>query len=324
MILVTGGAGLIGSHVVDLLVRRGYPVRVLDSLAAPTHDGPPDWLDPRVQYVIGDVRDPEAASASLAGVDTLIHLAAHGGFVPGSREYYDVNVTGFANLLDVAAVTGSLKRMVIASSQAVYGLGGIDVDEDAARPVTPYALSKLCSETIAAAQPDVKTTALRFSLTYGPRQSATNPYSGIVSLFSQRMRRGAPVVVYEDGKQLRDFVHVTDVARAIVDVLPDRRTFGAVFNVGTGLGTSVLDVVAMLGELWGVEPDVSMPGWFRAGDVRDLVTDTTRMRALGWAPWVSVRDGLADYVAWARERPLDDDPFDAGLAHMRAAGVVLE
>ena len=321
-ILVTGGAGLIGSHVVDLLVHRGNSVRVIDSLVAPTHDGPPDWLNPSAHYVIGDIRDPVAVREALNGVDTLVHLAAHGGFVPGTREYFDVNVTGYANLIDEAAVTGSLKRAVIASSQGVYGLGGLGVDESDPCPRTPYALSKMCLETIALGQPDIDTTALRFSLTYGSRQSATNPYCGIVSLFSQRMRRRRPVLVYEDGRQLRDFVHVSDVARAIADVIYDERTHGHVYNVGTGVGTPVSEIVEVLAELWHVEPDVWLPGWRRPGDVRHLVTDAGRLRALGWAPRVSVREGLAEYVDWARGRPLSADPFDEALEHMRATGVV--
>lgn len=324
MIVVTGGAGLIGSHVVDLLVRRGHYVRVLDSLVEPTHPGrsAPTWINPRAEYVFGDVRDPNAAAAGLAGADTLIHLAAHGGFAPGGREYYDVNVTGFGNLLDVAGHVAKLRRVIVASSQGVYGAGGVGVDESNPQPRTPYAISKMCLETIALAEPDVDTTALRFSLTYGPRQSASNPYCGIVSLFSQRMRRRRPVLVYEDGGQLRDFVHVSDVARAVVDVLPDRRSFGEVFNVGTGVGTSVLEIVETLGKLWRVEPDVWMPGWLRPGDVRDLVTDATRLRSLGWAPAVTVLEGLADYVDWAGGQPLGADPFDEGLEVMRAAGVV--
>lgn len=320
MILVTGGAGLIGSHVVDLLVEQGHAVRVLDSLEEPTHQGPPDWLRPDVEYIFGDVRGAFFPDVALKGVDTLIHLAAHTGFEPGAMRYFDVNVTGLANLLDRAT---SLKRLIVASTQGVYGEpGGKPIDESVVTPRTPYAVSKLCSETLAFRLGPSATTALRFGLTYGPRQSASNPYCGIVSLFSQRMRRGRPVLVYEDGQQTRDLIHVSDVARAVVQVLDDDRTHGQVFNVSTGEGTTVLEVVRVLADLWGVQPEVFMPGWSRPGDMRHLVVDSSRLQALGWAPTVSLREGLASYVDWARARPLGGDPFDEALRNMRSAGLV--
>jgi dTDP-L-rhamnose 4-epimerase len=361
--LVTGGAGLIGSHIVDQLRARDVRVRVLDRLVRPTHRGRPEWLRGDVEYVVGDIRSPRVLAAAVNDVDMLFHLAAFGGFAPGTAPYFDVNVTAYCRLLEAARATGApLRRAVVASSQAVYGEGAAacgehgpfqprprdpadlaegrwevpcprcggpalprPTPESAADPVSPYALSKHCLEAVAlrlGAAQGVATTMLRFGLTYGPRQSATNPYCGIISLFSQRMLRGRPVVVYEDGHQTRDFVNVVDVARANLVVAFDDRAAGRAYNVGTGIGTRVVDVIDALADLLGADPDVRVPGWYRSGEVRHLRTDADALRALGWAPTVSVYDGLAAFADWFSARPLPPDPFPAGLLRMRGAGIV--
>jgi len=361
--LVTGGAGLIGSHIVDALREEGVRVRVLDQLVRPTHRGRPDWLRDDVEYLVGDVRRPHLLGEAVRGVDLLFHLAAFGGFAPGTAPYFDVNVTAFCRILEAAVAVGApLRRAVIASSQAVYGEGAAacadhgpfqpaprdpallaagrwevpcpacgrpsetrPTPEGAANPSSPYAISKHVLEQVAlrlAPAQGVATTMLRFGLTYGPRQSATNPYCGIISLFSQRMLRRRPIVVYEDGLQTRDFVNVVDVARANLAVAFDDRAAGQVYNVGTGVGTTVLQVIDALGELLGVEPDVRRPGWYRSGEVRHLLTDADALNGLGWKPTVPVMDGLAVFVDWFRDRPLPPDPFPRGFARMRRGRIV--
>ncbi len=363
--LVTGGAGLIGSHIVDLLRGQGVRVKVLDSLVAPTHEGPPDWLRDNVEYVFGDISDRDALASALPDVNVLYHLAAFGGFAPGITAYFNVNVSAYATMLEVAAqVRAPLRRAVVASSQAVYGEGAsscarhgpfhpaprdlddlargrwelpcptcaepgspIPTPEDYLAPRTPYAVSKLCLEHVAhrLGEPrGIATTMLRFALTIGPRQSATNPYCGIVAMFCQRLVRGEPVLIYEDGAQTRDFIDVTDVARACVAVADDPRAYGTTLNIGTGTATTVADIVSNLAALLDVDADIWMPGWYRPGDVRHLVTDATRLQALGWRPQVDLIDALQGYVTWMRARPLRPDPFPDGLAEMRAAGIVLE
>jgi dTDP-L-rhamnose 4-epimerase len=186
-------------------------------------------------------------------------------------------------------------------------------------------VSKLCLETTAlrlGAARGIDTTMLRFALTFGRRQSATNPYCGIIALFCQRMLRGKPVLIYEDGAQSRDFIHVTDVARAIVQVAGDAGCHGRSLNIGTGKGTAVADVLATLAGLLEVDAEMWMPGWYRPGDVRHLITDASRLREHGWRPEVDLVDGLRDYVEWMRDRPLAPDPFDEGFATMRDGGVV--
>jgi dTDP-L-rhamnose 4-epimerase len=362
--LVTGGEGLIGSHVVDLLRLEGRQVRSLNLPSRPDGDPGRDWLRDDVEYLKGDVRDRDVLRRALADVDLLVHLAAFGGFAPGIAPYFDVNVTAYATMLEVAEEIGApLRRAMVASTQAVYGEGTSrcpehgrfrpaprmvpDMDagrwevtcprcgragspvptreDDSADSRTPYAVSKLCLEETAlrlGAARGIGTTMLRFALTYGPRQSAANPYVAIIALFCQRMLRGEEVLVFEDGAQTRDFVHVADVARAVLHLVPDTDSHGRRVNVGTGTGTSVAEVVAVLAEMLGVEAEPARPGWFRPGDVRHLVTDAGVLRASGWQPRVSLRSGLAGFVSWMRDRPLPDDPFREGLARMRAAGIV--
>jgi dTDP-L-rhamnose 4-epimerase len=168
----------------------------------------------------------------------------------------------------------------------------------------------------------VAATILRFGLTYGSRQSATNPYCGIIPLFSQRMLRGKPVLLYEDGAQTRDFIHVSDVARANLLVAESEASIGGIYNVGTGTGTAVLEIVQRLANLLGVEADIRLPGWYRLGEVRDLWPDPARLRALGWSAEVGQGEGLSEFVDWFRRRSLADDPLPAGLRAMQVDGIV--
>ncbi len=361
--LVTGGAGFIGSHLVDALMADGFSVRVLDCLARPTHRGRPPWLRSDVEYLIGDVRNRKALQQSLRGVEVLFHLAVFGGFAPGISPYFDTNVLAYCRLLEVAAAGHEpLQRAVVASSQAVYGEGraacprhgpfkpharrindlqsgmweivcpdcgraasSLPTSEEAIEPATPYALSKSCLEQVAlssGADLGIATTALRFGLTYGPRQSASNPYCGIVSLFSQRLIRRQPVLVFEDGRQTRDFIHVADVVRANLTVARHPQAVGRVFNVGTGLGTTILDVVSKLASRLEVDPKVHLPGWYRPGDVRHLRSDATQLSALGWKPAVSVDEGFAAFLDCFRQQRLGTDPLRWGLPRMKREGIV--
>lgn len=341
--LVTGGAGLIGSHVVDQLLEKGYTVRVLDNLEPPTHlHGRPDWVPPEVEFIEGDMRSEDDLARALDGVDLVSHQAAFGGFVPGISRYVHVNVLGTALLLErIVQRKLPVKKVVMASSQAVYGEGRYRCAEhgvqsppirsvaalragrweqtcgecggaleplatDEETPIdstTPYAISKYAQERLLlawGATHGVPVTALRYSVTYGPRQSLSNPYTGVVSIFSTRMLNGLPPVVYEDGQQTRDFVYVGDVARANLHCLESPSTDGEVYNVGSGRRTGVVELVDVLRSAYGVEVEPLLRGEFRPGEVRHLFSDSSRLRATGWSPSVSVAEGLAEYVAWIR------------------------
>jgi dTDP-L-rhamnose 4-epimerase len=365
--LVTGGAGLIGSHIVDALLARGEQVRVLDSLHPQTHRaGKPDWIPDEVHFVEGDVRDTEAVRKALRGVDTIFHQAAFGGFTADIGEYFDANVTGTARLFEVIAEERlPIRKIVVASSQAIYGEGLYHCREDGEaqpdmRPLerflsqrweavcptcggeldgarthenvrwngrTPYAVSKLAEERLALGmgrQLGIPTVALRYAVTFGPRQSIFNPYTGVVSIFSTRLLNDLPPLVYEDGHQTRDFVFVEDVARANLLVMDDSRADGGVFNVGRGEPVTVIHLVAALAAAWGLPAAYELSGEFRPGDVRHLVTDATAIRALGWQPEVTLEDGLRRAVAWMRDLGPLDEYLSEALRPLRDQGIVLK
>jgi dTDP-L-rhamnose 4-epimerase len=348
--LVTGGAGLIGSHVVDLLLEKGYEVRVLDNLEPATHlEGMPEWVPGDVEFLRGDMRSIDDVEKAVTGVDAIFHQAAYGGFAPELTKMTDVNACGTSRIFEVIRTKGlDVEKIVTASSQAVYGEGkyacavcgpcypaqrrleqlergewevacptcgrptsGAPIEEGAGLKFTGvYALSKYFEEQLTLSlgrEWGIPAVALRYALTYGPRQSIFNPYTGVCSIFSTRLLNGLPPVIYEDGRQLRDFTFVADVARANVLVMEDDSVDGEVFNVGTGVGTSVLDFACLLRDAYGVDVDPAMPGEYRPMDFRHLIADNSKMRALGWEPEVRVADGVRRYADWilSRRRPAE-------------------
>lgn len=351
--LVTGGAGLIGSHIVDLLLERGYEVRVYDNLEPTTHPGRrlPAWCDPEAtEFYTRDVRDRDGLAAACKGVDIVFHEAAFGGFAPDAATIMaEVNALGTVNVLEAARHAG-VQKVVLASSQAVYGMGRyrctscgallggarsasqlraavwavrcekcwlpampVKLREEAPLDLaTVYALSKWYGERNAlalGAQWGLPVVALRYALTYGPRQSVSNPYTGVASIFATRMLNGASPVIYEDGEQTRDFTFVKCVARANVLVAELPHLDGEAVNVGTGTGTSVLDFALGLqtaladrdtAERTSLYTGLILPsGLYRPQDARDTVTNAERLRnATGWRPGVPLAEGLRDYVEW--------------------------
>lgn len=366
--LVTGGAGLIGSHLADLLIERGHEVRIIDNLDPLTHpNGRPPWVNPQAEFLLGDIlrRSHEA----VHGCDVVFHQAAFGGFAPGCSKATSVNALGTARLLDACRHAG-VSRVVVASSQAVYGhghyyCGGCDdahyfgagereperleagrweplcpfedgaVDpallreSDLTAPPSVYALSKLYTEQLAllwGAQQQVPVVALRYALTYGPRQSVSNPYTGIASMFATRLLAGQPPVVYEDGLQTRDFTYVGDVARANLLVAEEERAEG-VYNVGTGVRTTVLDFAQTLrsalysGSIDGLYTGPIEAGrLYRPADARHIAVDASRVRALGWEPEVDLHAGVGRYAEWFVES--GGGPVVDAEPELRAAGVV--
>lgn len=366
-VLVTGGAGLIGSHVVDLLLERGERVRILDNLDAQTHpQGRPAWVPADAELVEGDVRDPDCLARSLEGVDEIYHEAAFGGFTTEISHYYDVNATGTARLFEVIAERRlAPRKVVVASSQAIYGEGlyrcpldglvqpgtraidqlargeweprcprcGHDLaptltpEEAAWNGETPYAVSKLAEERTAIGMGKrlgIPTVALRYAVTFGPRQSVFNPYTGVVSVFSTLLLNGIPPVVYEDGRQTRDYVFVRDVARANLHVMADPRSDWQVLNVGRGEPVAVIELIELIAAAYGLEPDHTVPGEFRPGDVRHLVHDASRIRELGWRPATTLEDGIAQVAEWISSLGEVRDYYSGALEGLRRRGVVMK
>lgn len=367
--LVTGGAGLIGSHIADALVAAGHDVVILDSLDPLTHPsaGWPEWsIRSGARLEVGDVRDWAAVRRAIDGCDVVFHQAAFGGFAPdAARRMLDVNAVGTAVVMQEAA-RADVERVVVASSQAVFGHGhyvcscgweGPGVRElerlearewepacpkrcgDTPAPVrlspdtpvnlpTPYAISKYAAETVALLRGNetrIVTTALRYALTYGPRQSASNPYTGIVSIFSGLLREGREPVVYEDGHQTRDLTFVTDVAAAnlLVAEADPMLVNGRVFTVGTGIPTPVSKVVLELAGLHRMLPmAIGGSGRYRPGDARHVVTDPSALVELGWKPLVTAQEGLLRHAEWFRGLPPLPSAFDAAERLLRADGIV--
>ncbi len=294
--LVTGGCGFIGSHLVDALAASGHHVCVLDDLST----GSTAYLPPGVEFIRGSVADAGQVARAVQGIDGCFHLAAIASVQRSSEDLigtHRVNLGGTLTMLDALRTTGQGVPLVYASSAAVYGdCPVLPIGEDAPkRPQSPYGADKYASElhaAVAMANAGVPSTGMRFFNVYGPRQPPDSPYSGVVSIFADRLSRSAPITVFGDGGQTRDLVHVSDVVAALRQAM-DRRLPGApVFNVCTGRAVSVLDLAAILGRLLGVAPAIKHAA-ARSGEIRHSVGDPTASRtALGLGAPVPLEVGL--------------------------------
>ena len=363
-VLVTGGAGFIGSHVVDALLGHGHSVAVLDSLVSRVHPGR-TWPDSLcgVRRIRGDVTEREDWLAALDGADAVVHLAAYQDYQADFSRFARVNDAGTALLYELLVErTQPVQRVVVASSQAVYGEGAyrcsshgrqyppprspeqlaraawdpgcpvcgerlepVASTEEHPAPTNAYGISKLAAESYAltlGARHGIPTSALRFSIIQGSRQSPANAYSGVLRAFVGHIRHGRRPVVYEDGCQRRDYTHIRDAVAAVELVLEHPDAVGQALNVGSGEVTTVLEyahaVLTALGS--DAEPDVS--GRYRLGDTRHVWSDTSRIRALGWRPTGTLHAIIRDYLAWIADAPDSADWSARALARMEAGGVV--
>ncbi|MCB2145708.1 MAG: SDR family oxidoreductase [Deltaproteobacteria bacterium] len=305
--LVTGGAGFIGSHLVDELVAGGCRVTVLDNLST-GHRHNIDHLGDRIDFVEGDIRDEGLLNRVVKGCEVVFHQAA---VVSVSQSVQDpshaceVNDLGTVRVLDASRRNG-VRRVVMASSSAVYGDDPrMPKTEDMApMPLSPYAVQKLTGEFYASVFGGLyglETVCLRYFNVFGPRQDPSSPYSGVISIFMNRAAAGEAPTIYGDGGQSRDFIYVKDVVRANVLAATEAEAVGQVFNVGTGACIRILDLWKLIGELSSViiDPVFGPP---RAGDIRESVSDIDRIRrSLGFRPRVGLRQGLIDTLAWYRD-----------------------
>lgn len=365
-VLVTGGAGFIGSHLVDALIRKGHQVRVLDNLQKRVHPkGKPQWLNPDAEFMLGDVSNKKMWQAALRKVDKVFHQAAYQDYMPDYSSFFNVNATSTALMYEVIAENNlNIQKVVVASSQAVYGEGqyicktdGLvqpstrsrsDLEKGRWEPVCPtcqsevypsalreafanpyntYALSKYSEELIAIRLGrllDVPSTALRYSICQGPRQSVHNQYSGVCRIFALRLLNKQPPIVYEDGLQTRDFVHVADVVAANLLVMDEARSNYEVFNVGCGLSTSVLDYAHSMMKhfITGVHLEPSVPGEYRWGDNRHSVSSIEKLSALGWKPEKTLEDIFKDYKVWLESLGDLRGYFSDAEKQMKKAGIV--
>jgi dTDP-L-rhamnose 4-epimerase len=372
-VLITGGAGFIGSRLSANLASRGHEVTVLDNLSPQVHGedvaarGTAPWLPHGARFVLGDVRDQAAWDLAYTGQSIVIHLAAETGTGQSmyqTTRYCDVNVNGTARLLDLLTAEGhAVRKVVIASSRSIYGEGryqtaagefvypasrnrgdleagvfdpqlngapltAVSTDEESkVHPSSVYGITKATQEQLVlqgCAALGVSAASLRYQNVYGPGQSLRNPYTGILSIFSNLILSGAPINIFEDGAESRDFVYVDDVVRATTLAAESELVGQDYYNVGSGVATTVLDVVRELGDALGIEPDSSISGAFRVGDIRHNWAETTKIeKALGFSASVDFSDGVRELCAWARGEPRTDTrAYTASLSEMRAKGLM--
>ncbi len=363
-ILVTGGAGFIGSHTCDRLLALGHEVVILDALIPPVHqDGKPANVVPGADFFRGDVRNRELVANLLRRVDAVYHFAAHQDYLPDFARFSDVNVVSTALLYEIIVAEGlDLARVVVASSQSAMGEGlyrcPVDGEqlpgmrpesalaagqwdipcpvcggplemqttpERVSNPQNAYGMSKLGEEMVAVnlgRRYGIPTTALRYSIVQGPRQSVYNAYSGACRIFCLSYMLGLAPTLYEDGGNIRDYVNIDDVVDANVLVLTDERAVGRVFNVGGGQPVTTMEFADVVRRQYGSDLAAAAPGEYRFGDTRHILSDISALRALGWEPQRTPADSVAAYAEWLKGMDGLDGVLAAANAKMRALGVV--
>lgn len=372
-VLVTGGAGFIGSHMVDLLLEKGYRVRVLDNLEPQVHGHvtePPTYLSREAEFIRGDVLNRDDLRRAMDGVDAVIHDAAMVGVGQSQYQIYryvQANTLGTANLLDILVTEKtSVQRLLVASSMSIYGEGlyrrpsdGANVfpvlrpdaqlearDFEMRDPETGEALEAMktpewkplfCTSIYALGKKDqeeysilagrshkIPVVACRYFNVYGPRQSLSNPYTGVAAIFSSRIKNGNRPLIYEDGAQSRDFINVRDLVEAKLFLLENPKANLEAYNLCTGRSTSVLRIAELLAELHG-RPDLqaNVAKSFRSGDIRHCFGDPSKLTTLGWKARITLEDGLRELFNWAAKQEAVDD-VDRAHKELLARGLVRE
>ncbi len=354
-ILVTGGAGFIGSHLVDGLLARGHRVRVLDALVPQVHGalaGPPDYLSKEAEFVRGDVCDPDAVSKALEGIDVVYHEAAEVGVGQSMyeiRRYVQANDYGTAVVLEeILKRRAKIRKLIVASSMSIYGEGAyrhpqtgalefpqLRADEQLERreweiygadgavleavgtpetkplfPTSVYAVTKQDQEqfclSIGRAY-KIPTVAFRYFNVYGSRQALSNPYTGVCAIFSSRLLNDESPVIFEDGEQSRDFVHVSDIVQANLLALETDKADYTALNIGTGRATSVRQIAELVAQGLGKDIAPNIVGKYRAGDIRHCIADISQAcQLLGYEPSVTLEQGLPEVLDWVREQTAAD------------------
>jgi len=373
-ILITGGAGFIGSNLAIKLVAKGYNVTVLDTLSKQIHGENAEETSPlylsiknKVNFIKGSVTSRKDWMKALEGQESVIHLAAETGTGQSMYEiekYIGTNIGGTALLLDILTNTQHhVKRVLVAESRAVYGEGKYhcqkcgDVyplarkDEDmskgdfechcpicggmvtlvatpensALHPTSVYGISKqvqgqlvhLVCQTLG-----IESVSLRYQNVYGPGQSLTNPYTGILSIFSTRIKNHNSINVFEDGKEARDFVYIDDVVDATILGLEVQGANGLVFNVGTGVATDVLTVANTLCEKYGIKVPITISGNYRLGDIRHNLADITQThQILGFDPKWDFSNGIEQFTKWVNQQEIQEDKYEASIEEIKKKGL---
>lgn len=363
-IVVTGGAGFIGSHTVDALVEKGYDVVILDSLEKPVHlKGKPSYLNPKAEFIEADVRSRADLLKTLDGVRAVIHLAAYQDYLTDFAKFFHVNSVGTALIYELIVEKKlPVEKVVVASSQAVYGEGkylckvdgivypGIrpesqlkgehwelrcpscggeldwqTTDEAVVNPRNQYAISKYTQELIAlnlGERYGIPSVCMRYSIVQGPRQSFYNAYSGACRIFCLHLHFDRQPTIYEDGRQLRDYVNIQDVVNANLTVLEKSEANFNVYNVGSGKAYTVKDFAGIVAERFGKDISPKIPGMYRFGDTRHIVSEISKLNKLGWEPSTPIEKSVDDYIAYLREQTDIEDILDYAEKKMKSLNVI--
>lgn len=363
-ILVTGGAGFIGSHTVDLLLKKGYEVKILDNLQKRVHPkGKPKYVPKEAEFIKGDVANSKDLLKALKGVDAVFHFAAYQDYMPDFSRFIHTNTESTALMFEL--ILGHklpIQKIVFASSQSVAGDGkwkcskhgefyaeqrpisqllkgewevkcpkcgnetnNVLMTEDIAKPITTYGISKYSIELLAdilGKKYGIPTICMRYTYVQGPRNSIYNAYSGIARVFAMRILNGKAPVLFEDGKGLRDYVNVSDVARANVMVMENKKADNQVFFVGGGKAYTGLELAKTMLKVFDSKLQPEVPGIFRVGDTRSTVSSIAKLKELGWAPKVSLTESLLQYKNWLVDQGNITDTSDKATALMLKTGVI--
>lgn len=352
-ILVTGGAGFIGSHLVDRLIEEGFSVTIFDNLENQVHQGKkPAYLNKKAKFIKGDVRDYKIFRAALSTVEVVFHLASRVGVGQSNydiKDYIDANIGGMGNLLDVAVNhRGKLRKIIMTASMTSYGEGNYRckicgivrpslrqkkqlIKEDweikcpnCQRTVIPvataedarlnnnsvYSLSKNTQEDLlklVGTIYKIPFVSLRCFNVYGPRQSLSNPYTGVTAIFISRLKNNAIPVIYEDGRQTRDFISVHDVVDALVKSLKSSKVNNEIINIGSGIPIQIRDMALNIGTLMGKKFKIKVTNEFRANDIRHCFADISKAnKLLKWQPKINLSEGLKELISWSDVTRADD------------------
>jgi len=369
-ILVTGGAGFIGSHIVDRLVENGHDVVILDNLERQVHgDKAPEWLNPKAKFICGDVRNYDTFKSALEGVDVIFHQAARVGMLQSQyeiKEYCDTNIMGTSNMLDIILrhENNNVEKIIVASSMSIYGEGlyycrFCDVYSEPdlrsnkqlkkkqwdikcscgnyLEPVpTPEWKKSNCVSIYALTKKVQEDLCLNFSKTYGVpsvilryfnirgvRQSLSNPYTGVCSIFVSRIKKRKPPMIYEDGMQSRDFCAVEDVAEANILAMKYNSANNEIFNVGSGTKMTILQIAETLLDILNSDLRPVILHKCRKGDVRHCFADISKIKKkLGYEPKHKFRESMETFVRWSLERD-SKDKFDKAHTELKKFGLVI-
>jgi dTDP-L-rhamnose 4-epimerase len=372
-ILITGGAGFIGSRLANHLVSNGQYVKVLDNLSTQIHGNTPELsplllsLDTKVEFIHGDVTNVNDLSLSLRGVDTVVHLAAETGTgqsMYNINHYSNVNIGGTALLLDLITNNAlPVKKIVVASSRAIYGEGKYfcsehgnfypraripedmergnfnihcpycgevgelrATDEDSpASPSSVYGITKFTQEQLVinvGKALGISAIALRYQNVYGPGQSLSNPYTGILSIFSTRLLNGSPINVFEDGKESRDFVYIDDIVSVTAKAILYKHQIIDIFNVGSGRATDVLFIANTLKKYLNIDAPINVSGQFRIGDIRHNYADISKAnKYFQYEPKTTLNSGLFNFIEWVKGEDVQVDRYEESLAQLKSRGL---